>query len=49
MKYSCMRRAVSYRTFGSAKGGLAFEVEVGGFLVFFCGGGWTWRIVWQWY
>ena len=30
--------------FGSTRGD---EVEVGGFLVFFCGGGWTWRIVWQ--
>jgi hypothetical protein len=29
-------------------GGLIFEVEVGEFLVFFCKGGCTWRIVWQW-
>jgi hypothetical protein len=39
----------SYVTFGSARGGLVFEVGVGDFLVVFCGGGWTWRIVWQWY
>ena len=36
-------------TFESFRGGLVFVVEVGGFLVFFCGGGWTWHIVWQWY
>ena len=30
-------------------GGLVFEVEVGYFLVFFCGGGWSWHIVWRWY
>ena len=43
------RGLFSYITFGSARGGLVFDVEVGDFLVFFCGGGWTWRIVWQWY
>ena len=31
------------------RGGLALEVGVDGFRVFFCGGGWTWRIVWQLY
>jgi uncharacterized protein YjlB len=43
------RGRFSYVTFGSARGGLVFEVGVGDFLVVFCGGGWTWRIVWQWY
>ena len=30
-------------------GGLVFELGVGDFLVVFCGGGWRWRIAWQWY
>ena len=42
-----MERTFFIYTFGSTKGGLVFEVEVGDILVFFCGGGWTWSIVWQ--
>ena len=36
----------SHITFGSARGGggLVFKVEVRDFFVFFCGGGWTWRM-----
>ena len=42
------RGRLSYR-FGATRGGLVHEVGVGGFLVVFCGGGWTLHIVWQWY
>ena len=30
------------------KGGVVIEVKVDYFLVFFCGGGWSWHIVWLW-
>ena len=43
------RGRFSIYDFSTIEKDLVFEVGVADFLVVFCGGGWTWRIVWQWY